>query len=46
MNLITFNIDRKPEVIAFNRNYTHLPLREDKTHLVRVDHKKIMEYLK
>ena len=45
MNLLTFNVGGKPEIIAFNRNHTYIPLTADKTRLIIADHKKIMDFL-
>ena len=46
INLLTFNTQEGPEVIAYNRLHTYIPKnKDDKTHLVKASVKDIMKYL-
>lgn len=46
LNLLTFNIAGEPEIIAFNKRHTYIPINSSKRELVKASPKEIMEYLK
>lgn len=46
LRLITFTLPEGPEIIGLNRQFTYIPKEKDnKTVLVRADHKEIFQYL-
>ncbi len=46
IQLLTFNINDQPEIIAYNRTNTYIPYYGNKSHLIRADDAMILEYLK